>query len=194
MIAYIEGKLTYKSPALVFMDVHGFGYEIQIRLNTYSKIQHLEQCRLLTYLHIKEDAHTLYGFHDEDEKSMFIHLIGVSGVGASTARMILSSLKAEELQAAILQENEKLLERIKGIGSKTAKRLILELKDKMLRQKDRLQTPLSQDNTLTDDALNALLALGIGRPAAENAVRKVMRLSPEMKSLEGLIKEALKNL
>lgn len=194
MIAYIEGKLTYKSPALVFMDVHGLGYEIQISLNTYSKIQHLEQCRLLTYLHIKEDAHTLYGFHDEDEKSMFIHLIGVSGVGASTARMILSSLKAEELQAAILQENEKLLERIKGIGSKTAKRLILELKDKMLRQKDRLQTPLSQDNTLTDDALNALLALGIGRPAAENAVRKVMRLSPEMKSLEGLIKEALKNL
>lgn len=194
MIAYIEGKLTYKSPALVFMDVHGLGYEIQISLNTYSKIQHLEQCRLLTYLHIKEDAHTLYGFHDEDEKSMFIHLIGVSGVGASTARMILSSLKAEELQAAILQENEKLLECIKGIGSKTAKRLILELKDKMLRQKDRLQTPLSQDNTLTDDALNALLALGIGRPAAENAVRKVMRLSPEMKSLEGLIKEALKNL
>ncbi len=194
MLAYIEGKLTYKSPALVFMDVHGLGYEIQISLNTYSKIQHLEQCRLLTYLHIKEDAHTLYGFHDEDEKSMFIHLIGVSGVGASTARMILSSLKAEELQAAILQENEKLLERIKGIGSKTAKRLILELKDKMLRQKDRLQTPLSQDNTLTDDALNALLALGIGRPAAENAVRKVMRLSPEMKSLEGLIKEALKNL
>jgi Holliday junction DNA helicase RuvA len=194
MIAYIEGKLTYKSPALVYVDVNGVGYEVQISLNTYSRIQSMERCKLLTYLHIKEDAHTLYGFSEENERAVFLYLIGVSGVGASTARMILSSMKPEEVREAIVSENEKLLERIKGIGSKTAKRIILELKDKMTKY-DSMQPMVSyQGNTLQVDALNALLALGITRSAADAAIRKVMHTFSDDGSLEMLIKEALKNL
>lgn len=194
MIAYIDGKLTYKSPALVYVDINGLGYEVQISLNTFSRIQHLERCKLLTYLHIKEDAHTLYGFFEESERTLFLHLISVSGVGASTARIILSSMKPDEVRTAIVSENEKLLESIKGIGAKTAKRIILELKDKMLKNESiqLLATPGS--NTLQIDALNALLALGIARSAAEVAVRKAMRIFPGDGNLEMLIKEALKNL
>ncbi|TAN13342.1 MAG: Holliday junction branch migration protein RuvA [Chitinophagaceae bacterium] len=194
MIAYIDGKLTYKSPAVVYMDVNGLGYEVQITLNTYSKIQHLEKCRLLTYLHIKEDAHTLYGFFEENERNIFLQLISVSGIGASTARMILSSLKPDEVRIAIVSENEKQLEGIKGIGAKTAKRIILELKDKMGRMEAMQTLVAQQGNTLQSDALNALLALGIARTAAESAIRKVMSAFPDNGSLEMLIKEALKNM
>jgi len=194
MIAYIEGKLTYKSPAVVYMDVQGLGYEVQISLHTYSRIQSLERCRLLVFLHIKEDAHTLYGFFDEREKQLFLQLISVSGVGASTARMILSSMQPEEIQAAILQENEKILERIKGIGVKTAKRIILELKDKMLKQKDMPDQLISTSNTLQVDALNALLALGIARPAAEAALQKALRNAADTGSVEEVIKQSLRNL
>lgn len=194
MIAYIEGKLTYKSPALVHLDVNGLGYEVQISLNTYSRIQDMERCKLLTHLHIKEDAHTLYGFFEPGEKLLFLSLISVSGVGASTARMILSSLKPEELRAAILREDEKLLERIKGIGGKTAKRIILELRDKMGKLDTGGTSESGSGNTSHDDALNALLALGIGRSAADAAVRKAIASSSETKTLEMVIKEALKNL
>lgn len=194
MIAYIEGKLTYKSPALVHLDVGGLGYEVQISLNTYSRIQDLERCKLLTHLHIKEDAHTLYGFFEPDEKLLFLSLISVSGVGAATARIILSSLKPEELRTAIAREDEKLLERIKGIGAKTAKRLILELKDKLGRSGGSAATAPTQGNTRHDDALNALLALGIAHNAADAAVRKATQASPGDGSLEAVIKEALKRL
>lgn len=194
MIAYIDGKLTYKSPAVVYMDVNGLGYEVQISLHTYSKIQHLEKCRLLTYLHIKEDAHTLYGFFEENERNIFLQLISVSGIGASTARMILSSLKPDEVRIAIVSENEKQLEGIKGIGAKTAKRIILELKDKMGKIEAMQTLVAQQGNTLQSDALNALLALGIARTAAESAIRKVMSAFPDNGSLEMLIKEALKNM
>lgn len=194
MIAYIEGKLTYKSPAMVYMDISGLGYEVQISLNTFSRIQHLDRCKLHTYLHIKEDSHTLYGFFEENEKVLFLNLIAVSGVGASTARIILSSLKPDEVREAILTENEKLLESIKGIGAKTAKRIILELKDKM--GKFEASQPLisKEGNTQHIDALNALLALGIAKSAAEASVRKVMRTFPADGSIELLIKEALKHL
>lgn len=194
MIAYIEGKLTYKSPALVYLDVNGLGYEVQISLNTYSSIQALHACRLLTFLHIKEDAHTLYGFFDEAERQVFLQLLSVSGVGASTARMILSSMQPEEVQAAILAEDEKVLERIKGIGGKTAKRIILELKDKMLKQKDNIRLPATGNNTMQADALNALLALGISRVAAESALQKVLKASPGIQRVEELIKLSLKNM
>lgn len=193
MIAYIEGKLTYKSPALVHMDVSGLGYEIQISLYTYSRIQHLERCKLLTFLHIKEDSHTLYGFFEEREKTLFLLLISVSGVGASTARMILSSLKPEEVRDAIVREDERLLERIKGIGAKTAKRIILELKDKMGKIEIG-STPARPGNTMHEDALNALLALGIGRSAADLAIRKTLPGFPDDGTLEMLIKETLKSL
>ncbi len=192
MIAYIDGKLTHKSPALVHIEVNGLGYEVQISLNTYSKIQSLNTCRLHTYLHIKEDAHTLYGFFDIAEKEVFLDLLSVSGVGASTARMILSSMQPEEVQRAILQENEKVLEQVKGIGAKTAKRLILELKDKLSKHKDAIQISAITSNTITEDALNALIALGIARHAAETAISKAMKTVPRILSLEELVKQSLK--
>jgi len=195
MIAYLNGKLSYKSPAMVHLDVQGVGYEVQISLNTYSRIQALESCKLLTYLHIKEDAHTLYGFFDNAERTIFLMLIGVSGIGANTARMMLSSLQPEDIQRAITMENEKMLESIKGIGAKTAKRIILELKDKFKKQKDAgLQISVASNNTMQEDALNALVTLGIARNVAEQAISKVLKAEPLLDDLEGLIKKSLKGL
>jgi Holliday junction DNA helicase RuvA len=195
MIAYLNGKLSYKSPAMVHLDVQGVGYEVQISLNTYSRIQGLESCKLLAYLHIKEDAHTLYGFFDAAERSMFLLLMGVSGIGANTARMMLSSLQPEDIQRAIMMENEKMLESIKGIGAKTAKRLILELKDKFKKQKDiGSQISVTSNNTMHEDALNALVTLGIARNVAEQSISKVLKAEPLLEDLEGLIKKSLKGL
>jgi Holliday junction DNA helicase RuvA len=195
MIAYLNGKLAYKSPALVHLDVNGIGYEVQISLNTYSRIQNMESCKLLTFLQIKEDAHTLYGFFEEAERSLFLLLISVSGVGANTARMMLSSLQPEDIQRAIMMENERMLESVKGIGAKTAKRIILELKDKMTKHKD-TGTHLSAtvNNTMHEDALNALITLGIARNMAESAIQRVMKNEPLLQNLEELIKKALKSL
>ncbi|MEC5142273.1 Holliday junction branch migration protein RuvA [Chitinophaga sp. 212800010-3] len=196
MIAYLNGKLSYKSPALVHVDVNGVGYEVQISLNTYSRIQDMESCKLLTFLQVKEDAHTLYGFFEEAERSLFLLLISVSGVGASTARMMLSSLQPEDVQRAIMMENEKMLESVKGIGAKTAKRIILELKDKVTKQKDTGAVHLSSvaNNTMHEDALNALVTLGIARNMAESAIQRVMKNEPLLQNLEELIKKALRSL
>ena len=131
MIAYLSGKFSYKNPAVVYVDVQGIGYEVNISLNTYSHIQKLTEGKLYTYLQIKEDAHTLFGFFDTMEKEMFVMLISVSGVGAATARMMLSNMKPAEISKAIMQNNAGLLESVKGIGRKTAERLVLELKDKI---------------------------------------------------------------
>lgn len=196
MIAYLNGKLAYKSPTLVHLDVNGVGYEVQISLHTWSQIQQLETCKLLTFVHIKEDAHTMYGFFDDAERSMFLQLIGVSGIGASTARMMLSSLHPEDIRRAILMENEKMLEGVKGIGAKTAKRLILELKDKMKKhgKEDVLHLSVTSHNTIQDDALNALVTLGIARNMAEQAVQRVLKAEPQLNELEVLIKKSLKSL
>ena len=171
MIAFVNGNFVTKLPSQVIVDVNGVGYDLQISLNTYSAIANKESGKLFTYLHITESAHTLYGFNDVEEKELFLQLISVSGVGASTARMMLSSMKPEELARAIVQGEVKLLETIKGIGKKSAERVILELRDKL--GKSKLETNISSliDNSLEQDALNALIALGIARPAAENAVR-----------------------
>ncbi len=192
MIAYLEGKLSYKSPALVYVDVNGVGYEVHISLNTYSAIQGLEKVKLFTYLQVKEDSHSLFGFSDRQEKEIFVLLISVSGVGAATARMMLSNLKPEEVTAAILNGNVKTLEAVKGIGKKTAERLVLELKDKVSRQAQtgELITPVY--NTLEYDALTALTALGISKSQAEQALKKVTRNEPGSLQLEDLIKKALK--
>lgn len=131
MFAYLKGKFVSKTPALVIMEVQGVGYELPISLNTFSRIQSMEEGTLYTYFQVKEDAHTLFGFYDLQEKELFIQLISVSGIGASTARMMLSSLKPDELIKAIVQGNTALLESIKGIGKKSAERIILELKDKL---------------------------------------------------------------
>jgi Holliday junction DNA helicase RuvA len=195
MIAFLRGTFAYKSPALVHMDVGGVGYELQISLNTYSQIEGLDKGLLLTYLHIREDAHVLYGFFDKAEKDLFILLISVSGVGASTARMMFSSMRPEEISRAILQGNARQLESIKGIGKKSAERIILELRDKIGKGKeDTINISSLTGNTLELDALNALITLGIARPAAENAIKKVIQEVAGTDKVEDLIKKALKIL
>ena len=192
MIAYLEGKFTYKSPASVYIDINGVGYEVNISLNTYSLIQNLSSGRLYTFLQIKEDAHTLYGFYDILEKEMFVLLIGVSGVGAVTARMMLSSMKPDEISQAILRGDSRLLESVKGIGRKTAERLVLELRDKVGKQTFEGAGPGKTQNSFEQDALNALMALGIAKPVGELAIRKIMAAEPETNQLEILIKKSLK--
>ncbi|MGN6296642.1 MAG: Holliday junction branch migration protein RuvA [Ginsengibacter sp.] len=192
MIAYLSGKFTYKAPTVIYVDVHGVGYEVNISLNTYAQIQNLEEGKLFTYLQIKEDAHTLYGFFDLAEKDMFVLLIGVSGVGAATARMMLSGMKPEEISNAIVMKQTAVLERVKGIGRKTAERLVLELKDKVAKVSTSLTGSTKVGNTFEQDALNALIALGISRPVAEQAIKKIIMIEPSINSLENLIKKALK--
>ncbi len=192
MYAYLQGLFNMKNPAQVYVDVNGVGYEVNISLNTYAQIQSLEKGKLFTYLHIKEDAHTLYGFFDKSEKEIFVQLIGVSGIGASTARMMLSGLKPDELTNAIRTGNLKLLEGIKGIGKKTAERLVLELRDKVGKLSSESSSMYSLGNNLQQDALNALVALGISKPQAEASVQKIFTVEPEITNLEDLIKKALK--
>ncbi len=192
MIAYLSGKFSYKNPAVVYVDVQGLGYEVNISLNTFSHIQKLTEGKLYTYLQIKEDAHTLYGFFDVLEKDMFVMLISVSGVGAATARMMLSHIKPEEITKAIMQNNARLLESIKGIGRKTAERLVLELKDKVSKLSNVTHENLLNNNTFEQDALNALVALGISRPVGEQAIKKILVSNSTINNLEELIKQALK--
>ena len=192
MIAYVKGNFVYKTPAVVHVDVNGVGYEVQISLNTYSSIQALEKGTLNTYLHIKEDSHTLYGFFEAAEKEMFIKLISITGVGAATARMMLSSMKPDEIARAIVQGNAKLLESIKGIGKKSAERIILELRDKFSKQSLESNISPQVNNTIEQDALNALIALGISKLVAEQAINKIMLAEPAETHLEQIIKKALK--
>lgn len=192
MYAYLQGKFTYKTPAQVYVDVNGVGYEVNISLNTYSDILALENGKLYTYLQVKEDGHVLYGFSTKEEKEIFVLLISVSGVGAATARMMLSSLKSEEVRMAILSANLKLIESVKGIGKKTAERLVLELKDKVGKQSPGGDFVLPVNNSLEQDAFTALTALGISRQQAELSVQKIIRAEPTISQLEDLIKKALK--
>lgn len=193
MIGFVKGNFVKKTPASVLVDVNGVGYEVNISLHTYSKIQHLENGRLLTQLLVREDAHILYGFADEDEKEMFTLLLSVSGIGAGTARMMLSYMKPEELSRAIIEGNARQLEAIKGIGKKSAERVVLELKDKLIKQPIGANISMSGSNSLQSDALNALVALGIGRQNADAAIRKIVAESPGL-DVESLIKKALQNL
>ena len=194
MIAFLKGEFSYKSPTVVHMDVGGVGYELQISLNTYSKIEKLEKGTLLTYMQVREDAHVLYGFFELSEKNLFIQLISVSGIGAATARMMLSSMRPEEIIRAIVQGNSKILESIKGIGKKSAERIVLELRDKLGRIIPESNISSLIYNTLEQDALNALMALGIARQVAEQALRKVLSPEPQNEKLEDLIKKVLKIL
>ena len=194
MYAYLQGKFTFKNPAQVYVDVNGVGYEVNISLNTYAAIQSVPEGKLYTYLQIKEDGHTLFGFFDKIEKEIFIQLISVSGIGAATARMMLSHMKPDEVGRAILQNNVKLLESIKGIGKKTAERLVLELRDKVGKAAPDINTPVHASNSLQQDALNALVALGISKPQAESSLQKLNHTQPGINNLEELIKKALKSI
>lgn len=193
MIAFLKGNFIEKTPSHVYVDVQGVGYEVHISLNTYSKIQGMESGMLLTHLLIREDAHILYGFFDTSEKDMFLYLLSVSGVGASTARVMLSYMQPSELAQAIVQGNAKMLEAIKGIGKKTAERIVLELRDKLAKQPMDSNILMPQSNSLQTDALNALVALGINRPAAEGAIQKALKQNENV-SVEELIKKSLQIL
>ncbi|MBS1629766.1 MAG: Holliday junction branch migration protein RuvA [Bacteroidetes bacterium] len=191
MFAYLEGELRYKSPSLLHLDVNGVGYELAITLQTYTKIQHLERARLLVHLQIREDAWVLYGFADEAERSTFRSLLGISGIGAGTARIVLSSLTPAELEQAVASDNATLLQAVKGIGAKTAQRIVLELKGKLQSEQSPQTTgKLPMHNTKEEDAFIALMNLGISRSAAAEAIRK----AGEWPSVEQLIKAALKVL
>ena len=192
MYAFLEGELVYKSPSLLYLLVGGVGYEVNITLQTYSHIQGLEKCRLYTHLQVREDAWVLYGFADEDERATFRQLLNINGVGAATARIILSSLTTDELERAIWHEDSKTLEKVKGIGNKTAQRIILELKGKVLKQKDSPLTTAVVHNTIPEDALIALVNLGIAKNVAENAIKKINNISSL--TVEELIKQALRVL
>jgi Holliday junction DNA helicase RuvA len=196
MIAFVRGNFAVKTTTRVVVDVNGVGYDLQISLNTYSAISNKDSGLLFTYLHITENAHTLFGFAELAEKEIFLQLISVSGVGASTARMMLSGMRPDEITRAIVQGNTRQLESIKGIGKKSAERLIVELRDKLGKQS--LEAPIMVGGIAVvskdADAVNALIALGIGRPMAEQAIKKTMNSITTDTSLEEIIKQALKNL
>ena len=196
MIAFVRGNFAVKTTTRVVVDVNGVGYDLQISLNTFSAISNKDSGLLFTYLHITENAHTLFGFAELAEKEIFLQLISVSGVGASTARMMLSGMRPDEITRAIVQGNTRQLESIKGIGKKSAERLIVELRDKLGKQS--LEAPVMVGGVAVvskdADAVNALIALGIGRPMAEQAVKKTMTNVTTDTSLEEIIKQALKNL
>jgi holliday junction DNA helicase RuvA len=192
MIAFLTGVFAKKTPSYIHVNVNGVGYEVQVSLTTYSLIQEMESGTLQTHLIVREDAHILFGFHDLAEKEMFLQLISISGVGANTARVMLSYMKPEELTRAIVQGNARALEAIKGIGRKTAERIVVELKDKLAKVPVDTDINISpwKGNTLQSDALNALIALGINRQAADQALQKVLAQDPAI-GVELLIKKAL---
>lgn len=194
MIAFVRGHFVVKTPGKVVVDVAGVGYELNISLHTYTAISGKAEGQLYTYLHITENAHSLFGFADTAEKDLFLHLISVSGVGASTARMMLSGMHPDEIVKAIVQGNTKQLEGIKGIGKKSAERLIVELRDKLSKVSDTTKLPGFITPTGNEDAINALISLGIGKTQAEQAVKKATAVLPLTASIEDIIKHALKNL
>lgn len=195
MISYIDGKITFKSPTFILLETGGIGYHVNISLNTYTQIETKSEIKMLIHFHVKEDSHTLYGFAEETERSLFVHLISVSGIGTNTARIILSAMSPNEVKAAIIAEDVHAFKKVKGIGPKTAKRLILDLKDKIIKESG--DTPLTyttQDNTFRDEALSALVALGFSKIKVQKVLNLILKTNTDIKNVEALIKLALKQL
>lgn len=196
MIAFLKGKLVHREPTQVVIDVNGVGYQLHISLQTFSEIKEQENIMLHTHLTIREDAHLLFGFSSESEKKLFQQLISVNGVGPSTAIVMLSYMNSNELKSAIVREDAASLQSIKGIGGKTALRVIIELKDKLKKESwDETQPSISlgAHNTLRKEALSALLTLGLPKAAAEKSVDSALKKSGNTITLEDLVKQALKN-
>ena len=198
MITHIDGRLLEKNPTYAIIDCNGVGYYLHITVNTYSKIGSSEKCKLLTHVIVSQmdNSQNMYGFFDEQERSTFRHLISVSGVGAGTARMLLSSLTPSEVQQAIASGNVSVFRSIKGIGEKTAQRIIIDLAGKMSPVSDSAQTPRQGGliyNKTRDEALKALLTLGFVKNLSEKAVDKALSIKPDM-SVDQVVREALKNL
>lgn len=193
MIFRIEGNLIEKNPAWVVIDCSGVGYQVHITLNTYAKLPENGKCVLHTTQIIREDAHLLYGFHSKAEREMFHMLISVSGVGASSANLILSYMTPNDVQSAIIEGNVVQLKAVKGIGQKTAERIIVDLRNKL--SKTELPSISSlQDNTLRDEALSALVMLGFNKAAAEKGLAKALKENKNQDSVEQLIKAVLKGI
>ena len=193
MITHIQGKLVEKNPTDVVIDCNGVGYVLNISLHTYSQIPDGEHLKLFSHLQIKEDAHTLYGFSSIAERNIFRLLISVSGIGASIARTMLSSLTPKQVIEGIASNDIALIQGIKGIGAKTAQRVIIDLKDKVLKIYDIDEVSVSKGNTSKDEALSALEVLGFVRKQAERVVDKIVIAQPDA-NVETIIKQALKNL
>jgi len=193
MIAHIQGKLVEKTPTEVVIDCNGIGYSINISLHTYSLLPKTDFIKLFTHLIIKEDAHSLYGFVEKSEKEIFKMLLTVSGIGAGIARTMLSSIEPKQIIQALASGDVGTIQSIKGIGSKTAQRAILDLKDKVLKIYDLDEISLAQNNTNRDEALSALEVLGFVRKTSEKIVDKVISQNPDA-TVELIIKQALKNL
>lgn len=193
MYAYISGKLAHKEPTFAVIDVQGVGYQINISLNTYTALPMSGDCKLHTYLQVREDAHNLYGFTELSEKKLFLLLISVSGIGANTALVMLSSMSVSEIQTAIASEDVKAVQSIKGIGLKTAQRVILELKDKVQKEVGNISaTPASQQSAIRDEAVMALITLGYAKNVAEKNVNKILKTKGNDVKVEEVIKWALK--
>jgi Holliday junction DNA helicase RuvA len=193
MIAHLQGKLVEKTPTDVIIDCNGVGYFVNISLNTYSKIPDTEVVKLFTFLQIKEDSHSLYGFVEKSERELFKLLLSVSGIGANIARTMLSSLDPKQIIQSIATGNVTVIQSIKGIGSKTAQRVILDLKDKVIKIYNIDEISTVQNNTLREETLSALEVLGYPKKSAERLVDKIVAENPEA-SLESIIKLALKSL
>ncbi len=193
MIAHLQGKLVEKSPTQVVIECGGVGYHVNISLHTYSLLPATDFIKLFTHLQIKEDAHTLFGFVEKSEREIFKLLLSVSGIGASIARTMLSSLDPKQITNAIASGDVATIQSIKGIGSKTAQRVILDLKEKVLKLYDLDEVSMSQSNTNRDEALSALEVLGFVRKTSERVVEKIVKEAPDS-SVEYIIKQALKNL
>lgn len=194
MISFIKGKKLEIDPTKIIIDVNGIGYELKISLRTYSEIKEHNVVNLFTHLQVKEDSHTLFGFYDKSERKTFLSLLSISGVGPSTAIMILSSLSSSELNSAIISSDVLTIKSVKGIGLKTAERIILELKDKIsknLNQKNPNNFLVERDNTIKNEALSALSSLGISKNVVNNHIDRVLDNNNNI-SLEDLIREVLK--
>jgi Holliday junction DNA helicase RuvA len=195
MITYVTGPIAHRTPSFVVIEAGGLGYHINISLYTYTKIEKAEKAKLLTHFYVKEDQQTLFGFYDGAERSLFRLLIGVSGVGPTTALVVLSSMNPDEFRSAVLGEDISAIRRVKGIGPKTAQRIILDLKDKMVKENLDAPTMLSPaSNTQRAEALSALVNLGFARPAVQRALNKLFAAKPDLNTAEDIIKLALREL
>ena len=193
MITHIEGKLVEKNPTDVVIDCNGVGYFINISLHTYSEIPDKEHLKLYTFLQVREDSHSLYGFSSKVERELFKLLISVSGIGANTARTMLSSLTPDQVKEGIASGDVAMIQSVKGIGAKTAQRVIIDLKDKVLKVYGLNELSLIPNNTSKDEALSALDVLGFNKKQSEKVVDKILQTQPNA-HVEQIIKEALKNL
>lgn len=196
MYAYIKGKLTYKEVSYAIVEANGIGYKINIPLSTYTTLGKEEECQLFTYFHVREDAQILYGFSSQQEKSVFLDLISVNGVGPSTSLAALSALSTDEIKHAIASENIKTVQTIKGVGAKSAQRIVLELKDKYQKEdisNGSIEKNHTFNNSIRQEALTALTTLGVNKASAEKTIDKILKKQVDDINLETLIKLALKS-